>query len=164
MVSVAGNLYSVPDTTRRRIRDIHVFADEIRIFEDAILVAVHAPLEGRDKTHVDPAHRQPSTRSRRCPRDGEPIVIRRTGDQGRPPLARLLPGRQPSACRPGRRAMTAHIEIVPAVVDRTSKPWSASRCSAQPHFTRFFRDHAGVKPSEFRRVARLGSAAPAPGA
>jgi hypothetical protein len=81
MVSVAGNLYSVPDNTRCRILDIHVFADEIRIFEDAILVAVHAPLEGRDKTHVDPAHRQPSTRSRRCPRDGEPIVIRRTGDQ-----------------------------------------------------------------------------------
>jgi hypothetical protein len=27
---VAGNLYSVPDTTRRRILDIHVFADEIR--------------------------------------------------------------------------------------------------------------------------------------
>jgi AraC family transcriptional regulator len=28
--------------------------------------------------------------------------------------------------------------------------------SAQGHFTRFFRDHTGVNPSEFRRVARIG--------
>ena len=31
--------------------------------------------------------------------------------------------------------------------------------SAPAHFTRFFRDHAGVKPSEFRAVARMGSPA-----
>ena len=47
MVSVGGNLDSVPDTTRRRIFDVHVLADEVRIFEDGALVATHAPLEGR---------------------------------------------------------------------------------------------------------------------
>lgn len=31
--------------------------------------------------------------------------------------------------------------------------------SAPAHFTRFFRDHAGTSPSEFRAVARLGGAA-----
>ena len=31
--------------------------------------------------------------------------------------------------------------------------------SVPAHFTRFFRDHAGVKPSEFRAVARMGSSA-----
>ena len=45
-MSVSGNLYSVPDTTRRRILDVHVFADEIRIFEDGVLVASHPA--GRD--------------------------------------------------------------------------------------------------------------------
>lgn len=30
--------------------------------------------------------------------------------------------------------------------------------SAPAHFSRFFRDHAGVRPSEFRSVARLGAA------
>src|SRR5690349_15667925 len=58
MVSVSGNLYSVPDTTRRRVLDVHVFADEIRIFEDGALIASHIPLEGRDQKHLDPAHRR----------------------------------------------------------------------------------------------------------
>jgi transposase len=81
MVSVAGNLYSVPDTTRRRILDVHVCADEIRIFENGTIVAIHVPLEGRDHTRVDPAHRQASSSSRRQSSDGASIIIRRAGDQ-----------------------------------------------------------------------------------
>jgi hypothetical protein len=42
MVSIGGNLYSVPDTARRRVLDVHVFADEIRIFEAGALIASHA--------------------------------------------------------------------------------------------------------------------------
>ena len=34
MVSVGGNLYSVPDYTRRRIVEVHTLAHEIRILED----------------------------------------------------------------------------------------------------------------------------------
>ena len=64
MVSVGGNLYSVPDTTRRRVLDVHVFADAIRIFEDGVLIAVHAPLEGRDEKRLDPAHRKAPWRRR----------------------------------------------------------------------------------------------------
>ena len=61
MVSVGGNLYSVPDTTRRRIFDVHVLADEVRIFEDGALVATHAPLEGRGEKRLDPSHRKPGS-------------------------------------------------------------------------------------------------------
>ncbi len=80
MVSIGGNLYSVPDTTRRRILDVHVCADEIRVFEAGALIASHAPLEGRDQRRLDPAHRKPLGPPRRRSTDGEPIVIRRAGD------------------------------------------------------------------------------------
>jgi transposase len=80
MVSIGGNLYSVPDTTRRRILDVHVCADEIRIFEAGALIASHAPLEGRDQRRLDPAHRKPLP-PRRRPAEGEPIIIRRAGDR-----------------------------------------------------------------------------------
>jgi hypothetical protein len=80
MVGIGGNLYSVPDTTRRRVVDVHVFADEIRIFEAGILIASHPPLEGRDQRRLDPAHRKLLPPLLRPPGEGELIVIRRTGD------------------------------------------------------------------------------------
>ena len=45
--AIGGNLYSVPDTTRRRILDVHVFADEICIFENGVLIATHILSPGR---------------------------------------------------------------------------------------------------------------------
>ena len=81
MVSVGGNLYSVPDTTRRRVFDVHVLADEIRIFEDGALVASHAPLEGRGEKRLDPSHRKAVSSCRRDLRDPEPRHPTRAGDR-----------------------------------------------------------------------------------
>ena len=58
MVSVGGNLYSVPDATRRRVLDVQSHPKEVRIFEDGALVAVHPVLDGRNRRRVDPAHRK----------------------------------------------------------------------------------------------------------
>ncbi|WP_026191770.1 IS21 family transposase [Methylosinus sp. LW4] len=89
MVSVGGNLYSVPDTTRRRVLDVHVFADAIRIFEDGELIATHAPLESRGEKCLDPAHRRtPSPAPGRRPPEEPQPVLRRAGDHAaRRPLA-----------------------------------------------------------------------------
>jgi transposase len=89
MVSVGGNLYSVPDTTRRRVLDVHVFADAVRIFEDGVLIAAHAPLEGRGEKRLDPAHRKlPAPASRRRSSDASPPLVLRAGDHAaRRPLA-----------------------------------------------------------------------------
>ena len=81
MVSVGGNLYSVPDTTRRRVLDVHVLADAIRIFEDNTLIASHVPLEGRGERRLDPTHRKVISPSRRRMPEASPVVIRRPGDQ-----------------------------------------------------------------------------------
>ena len=58
MVSVGGNLYSVPEATRRRVVEVHTLADEIRIFEDGTLIATHPVLEGRGRRRVAPGHRK----------------------------------------------------------------------------------------------------------
>ena len=81
MVSIGGNLYSVPDTTRRRVFDVHVLADAIRIFEEGALVATHAPLEGRGQKRLDPAHRKTVAASRRRSNDPEPVLLARAGDR-----------------------------------------------------------------------------------
>jgi transposase len=79
MVRVGGNLYSVPDTARRRVLEVHCFVDEIRIFEDGALIASHTPLPGRGEARIDPAHRRASHRPRRAG-DETPVVVRGAGD------------------------------------------------------------------------------------
>lgn len=59
MVSVGNNLYSVPDTTRRRVVEVHTLATEIQIFEDGRLIANHPVLEGRHRRRTAPGHRKP---------------------------------------------------------------------------------------------------------
>ena len=58
MVSVAGNYYSVPDTTRRRTVEVQNHPTELRIYEDGELVATHPVLDGRNQRRVDPRHRK----------------------------------------------------------------------------------------------------------
>jgi transposase len=79
MVSVGGNFYSVPDATRRRAVEVHTLAEEIRIFEDGVLIAAHPVLEGRHQRRVAPGHRKPPAVSRRRSADGA-VVLTRAGD------------------------------------------------------------------------------------
>jgi transposase len=60
MVSLGGNLYSVPDGTRRRPVEVQVLASEIRILEAGRLIAVHPVLAGRGGRSLVPGHRQAS--------------------------------------------------------------------------------------------------------
>jgi hypothetical protein len=59
MVSVGGNLYSVPDGTIKRVLEVETTADCVRIHDGHRLVAVHALLHGRRQRSVLPGHRQP---------------------------------------------------------------------------------------------------------
>jgi transposase len=85
MVSVGGNLYSVPDGTRRREVEVHGLASRIEIFEDGRLIACHPLAEGRGQRILDAGHRsrRPAPDTRQA--ETEP-AIRRAGEQvaGRP--------------------------------------------------------------------------------
>jgi len=59
MVSVGGNLYSVPDGTVKRVLEVETTADCVRIHDVHRLVAVHALLHGRGQRSLLPGHRQP---------------------------------------------------------------------------------------------------------
>ncbi|MCW2240543.1 transposase [Azospirillum canadense] len=81
MVSVGGNLYSVPDSTRRRIVEVQVTADAVNLLEDGALIASHPALEGRGQRRVAPGHRtQPPPANSRTPRETSTPAPRPCGD------------------------------------------------------------------------------------
>jgi transposase len=74
MVSVGGNLYSVPDGTIKRVLDVETTADCVRIHDGNRLVAVHVLLHGRRQRSVLPGHRQPR-RSNPPPEVDKPLPV-----------------------------------------------------------------------------------------
>ena len=80
MISVGGNAYSVPDTARRRVLEVHSLVDEIRIFENGVVIARHLPLPGRGQACIDPAHRKASQHRPGRTGAGAPAVVRSAGE------------------------------------------------------------------------------------
>ena len=73
MISVDGNEYSIPDTTRRRVVEVQTLAEEIRIYDGQRLVAAHAVVEGRGRRVIAEGHR-------RYPPPGNAKTARERGD------------------------------------------------------------------------------------
>ncbi len=57
MVSIDGNLYSVPDTTTKRKVEVQVTATEVHILEAGQLIATHPVLDGRRQRRIAAGHR-----------------------------------------------------------------------------------------------------------
>jgi transposase len=80
MISVGGNLYSVPDCTRRRAVEVHTLTREVHIFEEGRQIAAHPVLEGRGQRRIAGGHRQHrSPPNSATPREAPPMPLR-TGD------------------------------------------------------------------------------------
>jgi transposase len=78
MVSVGGNLYSVPDGAGKRVLEVETTADGVRIHDGHRLVAVHALLHGRRQCSLLPGHRQPR-RSNTAPEVDKPLPVQPPG-------------------------------------------------------------------------------------
>ncbi|RUQ75224.1 IS21 family transposase [Azospirillum doebereinerae] len=106
MVSVAGNLYSVPDSTRRRAVEVQLTAETVTILEDGIPVASHPVLEGRGQRRIATGHRtQPPPPNSQTPRAVATPATQPPGDTVTPrslaiydAIGRRLAG-QPEAVR-----------------------------------------------------------------
>jgi transposase len=87
MVSVGGNLYSVPDGARRRMVEVQASAGEVRILEQDQVIARHPVLDGRGQRRILAGHRSaPPPANSQTPREG--ARTRRPGESVTPrPLA-----------------------------------------------------------------------------
>ena len=85
MVSVGGNLYSVPDCTRRRTVEVQLTADTVTILEDGAPIATHPALDGRGQRLIASGHRtQPPPANSQTPRDGAAPAPQPPGDSVTP--------------------------------------------------------------------------------
>lgn len=78
MVSVGGNLYSVPDGTIKRVLDVETTADCVRIHDGQRLVAVHPLLHGRRQRSLLPEHRPPRRSNTAC-EVAKPVALQPPG-------------------------------------------------------------------------------------
>ena len=81
MVSVAQNLYSVPDGTRRRVVEVQMSPTQVRLFEAGALIAVHPLLEGRHQRSVLRGHRIASRAATGTIRRGEEVTLTSPGQR-----------------------------------------------------------------------------------
>jgi transposase len=58
MVCVDGNMYSIPDSTHRRLVDVQVTCDQVQILDRGALVAIHPVLPGRGQRRIAEGHRR----------------------------------------------------------------------------------------------------------
>jgi transposase len=84
MISVGGNLYSVPDGIGRKAVEVQHLADQIRVIVDGVLVASHGVLEGTGGCRLDPAHR---VRPPRKADDAGNVIVLPAGTAMRRPLS-----------------------------------------------------------------------------
>ena len=82
MVSVGGNLYSVPDGTRRRAVEVQTLAHEVRILDAGEVGAVHPVLEGHGGRCLSAGHRVAHPAAIRSPAPcAEAPIPGRAGEQ-----------------------------------------------------------------------------------
>jgi len=88
MVSVAQNLYSVPDGTRKRLVEVQMSPTQVRLYEAGKLIAVHPLLEGRYQRSVLRGHRHVQREAPGSVGAAEVVTLSRAGQRvSRRPLA-----------------------------------------------------------------------------